>query len=217
MQGLAFSLIPRSTGLEEIIAKTKAFAEAAKAPSTRRAYAADNNDFEIWFRQHNVQCLSGPPAPEVIAMYLADRASSLTPQTLTRRLTSINQALRAAGFEGPSPASTQQPLVGSVLRGIRRTKGVAPGPNQKEPLLTEQIRQLIATCGDDLKGIRDRALILVGYASGGMDHAVVEVDTYFEQEDEEAPTVYRRSLLRLLSSLRPQLADLLGRVSVQKR
>jgi hypothetical protein len=48
---------------------------------------------------------------------------------------------------------------------------------------------------------------------GVMDHALAEIDAYFEQVDDEAPTVYRRSLLRLLGLLRPQLADLLGWVS----
>jgi hypothetical protein len=48
---------------------------------------------------------------------------------------------------------------------------------------------------------------------GAMDHALAEIDAYFEQVDDEAPTVYRRSLLRLLGLLRPQLADLFGWVS----
>jgi hypothetical protein len=52
---------------------------------------------------------------------------------------------------------------------------------------------------------------------GAMGHALAEVDAYFEQEDEETPTAYRRSLLRLLSLLRPQLADLLGWVSAKER
>jgi integrase len=168
MQDSQFSLVAQSADLEQLIAKTKAFVEASKALSTRRSHASSWKDFQSWIVLRHLSSLDGAPTPEVIALYLADKASSLSPQTLTKRLCSITQALRAAGFEGPSPASTRQPLVGAVLRGIRRTKGVAPGPNQKKPLLTEQIRQLVATCGDDLKGIRDRALILVGYAGGGI-------------------------------------------------
>jgi integrase len=74
-------------------------------------------------------------------------------------------------MEGPSPASTRQPLVGAVLRGIRRMKGVAPGRNQKAPLLTDQIRLLLGTCGKDLQGLRDRALVLTGFAGGGIRRA----------------------------------------------
>ena len=154
MQYPVFSLISQSAGLEELIARTKSFAEASKATSTGRAYSSDRADVEAWLRAHNFPSLGAAGAsPEVIALYLGDKASSLAPQTLTRRLTSITQALRAAGYDGPSPVSTKQPLVGAVLRGIRRTKGVAP-KNQKYPLLTEQIRQLVATCGSDLRSVR---------------------------------------------------------------
>lgn len=76
--------------------------------------------------------------------------------------------MRAAGFNGLSPASTRQPIVRQVLRGIRRTRGVKPGPNQKQPLLTSQIRQLVETCGDDLQGLRDRSLILTSFSAGGL-------------------------------------------------
>ena len=48
-----------------------------------------------------------------------------------------------------------------------------------------------------------------------MDPALAEIDAYFSHDDEEAPTAYRRSLLRLLGLLRPQLADLLGRPSTK--
>jgi hypothetical protein len=72
-------------------------------------------------------------------------------------------------------ASTKQPLVGAVLRGIRRAKGVASGPNRKDPLLTAQLKQLVAACGNDLQGPRNRALILVGLAGGGIRRAELAV------------------------------------------
>ncbi len=126
------------------------------------------NDVETWCRQRGFPSLTVAPSPEVVVLYLADRASSLSHLTLVKRLTSITQALRAAGFDGFSPASTRQPLVRKVLRGIRRTKGVAAGPNQKQPLMTGQIRQLVGTCGKDLQGLRDRALILSAFSAGGL-------------------------------------------------
>ena len=192
MQETTFALVPQSAGLEELIAKTKALALASKTFSTRRSHESAWKELQSWAGQHGLTFLGGAPTPEVIALYLADKASSLTPQTLTKRLTSITQAMRAAGFEGPSPASSRHPLVGSVLRGIRRTKGVAPGPNQKKPLLTEQIRQLVATCGNDLPGIRDRALMLVGFAGGGIRRAELVVVDAAALEFCDAGVIYHQ-------------------------
>lgn len=160
MPACDLSLIPALTDLDELVSKAKAFAEASTAASTRRAIRCDWSDFDSWCRRHQMPSL--PASPETVALYLADRASSLAPQTLTRRLTSITQAHRAAGFTGLSPASTKQPAVGAVLHGIRRVKGVQQ--HGKDPLLAEQIRALVATCGDDRQGFRDRGLILVGFA-----------------------------------------------------
>ncbi len=119
----AFSVNSESVYIEELIAKAKAFAEASKAPSTRRALRSDWSDFDDWCFAHGLNCL--PASPETVALYLADRAATLAPRTLTRRLTSITQAHRAAGFSGMSPASTRQSLVSAVLNGIRRTKGIS--------------------------------------------------------------------------------------------
>jgi len=168
MQLASFALVPQSAGLEGLIAKAQKLAEASRTESTHRAMQSSWNDVEAWCRQRGFPSLTIVPSPDVIALYLADRADSFSPQTLTKRLTSITLALRDAGFTGLSPASTRQPIVRKVLRGIRRTKGVAPGPNQKQPLLTGHIRQLVATCGDDLQGLRDVALILTAFSAGGL-------------------------------------------------
>jgi site-specific recombinase XerC len=168
MQLASFALVPQSAGLEDLIIKAQKLAEASRTESTYRAMQSSWNDVEAWCRQRGFPSLTVAPSPEVVALYLADRAESLSPQTLVKRLTSITQALRAAGFPGLSPASTRQLIVRQVLRGIRRTKGVKPGPNQKQPLLTSQIRQLVETCGDDLQGLRDVALVLIAFSAGGL-------------------------------------------------
>ena len=150
------------------------------------------NDVESWTQQHNLPSLINAPSPEAIALYLTDKASSLSPQTLTKKLSCVTQALRAAGYQGPSPASTRHPLVGAVLRGIRRTKGVTPGPNRKDPLLTEQIRLLVATCSETLQGIRDRAILLVGFAGGGIRRAELAAADFDQFEFCEAGLIYHQ-------------------------
>lgn len=99
---------------------------------TARAYAADWAQFTRWCRRRGAEPL--PPSPELIGLYLADLAS---PSDKTPALS-----------------------VASVLAGIRRRH--ARPPKQKEAILAEDILAMIATLPRDLRGLRDRALLLVG-------------------------------------------------------
>ena len=191
MQDPRFSLVPQSSGVEELIAKANTYVAASVAVSTAHARATAWKEIQGWLTAHGFAS-QGVPSPEAISLFLADKASSLSPQTLTKKLTCITQALRAAGYPGASPASTCHPLVGAVLRGIRRSKGVAPGPNRKDPLLTEQIRLLVATCGDTLQGIRDRAILLVGFSAGGVRRAELAVADATQFEFCDAGLIYHQ-------------------------
>jgi hypothetical protein len=74
---------------------------------------------------------------EIVALYIADRASTLAPGTITRRLTSITKAHQAAGFTN-SPATARNFVVGETLKGIRRTIGTEQ--HGKDALLSADIR-----------------------------------------------------------------------------
>jgi integrase len=155
------TLAPKPTSLDELIQKAKTFVAAAKAPATLKAYRNDWRDFEFWCREHQLPSL--PSTPESVALYIADRASALAPGTITRRLTSITKAHQAAGFSD-SPATTRHFVVGETLKGIRRTIGTAQ--HGKDPLLSADVRRIVAARREDLLGIRDTALVLVGFAGG---------------------------------------------------
>jgi integrase len=155
------SLTPKPASLEELIQKAKTFVAAAKAPATLKAYRNDWRDFESWCRDHQLPSL--PSTPETVALYIADRASRLASGTIARRLTSITKAHQAAGFTD-SPATTRHFVVGETLKGIRRMIGTAQ--HGKQPLLATDIRRIIAARREDLLGLRDAALVLVGFAGG---------------------------------------------------
>jgi integrase len=159
----AFSSITGSAGIEAVIAKAKFYVVASSAFSSRKAMASDFRHFETWCRPHGLASM--PATPETVALYLADNAEVLAVSTLERRLISITAAHRAAQVPGLSPASTRHMAVGSVMRGIRRAKGVAP-LNRKAPMLNAEIRLLAATFGrgKDLRNTRDAAITLVGYS-----------------------------------------------------
>ena len=160
MQDKLITLSHPSTGLEDLIQKANDLIRAAKAPSTRKAYQSDFRIYDSWCTDHGLASL--PSAPETIALYIASCVvARLAPATIARRLASISKAHQAAGFEN-SPASTEHFVVGEVLKGARRTLGVAQ--KSKDPLLLNDIRRLLDSCPKNLLGLRDRALILTGFA-----------------------------------------------------
>ena len=146
--------------LASLTAQAREFMAAAKADNTLRAYAADWNDFREWCQAHELSAL--PAAPETVALYLTDRAASLKTSSLARRLTTINRAHEAVGH--PSPATMHHAVVSEVWKGIRRTKGTAE--EGKTPFLTVDLKKISGELPENLQGLRDRALLLVGFAGG---------------------------------------------------
>lgn len=150
--------------------RAREFIHAAKAPATLRAYRADWSDFNLWCASHGFIAL--PAEPQTVALYLADRADTLKPTTLNRRLAAIAKAHSAAGYD--SPASLRHAVVSEVLKGIRRTKGTAPAC--KSPLLVGQLKAALRESREDLLGVRDRALLLIGFAGAFRRSELVSLD-----------------------------------------
>ncbi len=141
----------------EAVERARDFARAATAENTRRAYATDWADFEGWCRDHGTSAL--PAAPAAVAVYLSELASAgRKVATVTRRLAAIAAAHKAAKL--PSPRSDAE--VQAVVRGIRRTLGVAQ--KQARPLLVGELRAVVSRLPEGLQGARDRALLLLGFA-----------------------------------------------------
>jgi len=140
--------------------QAREFAAAAKAGNTVRAYKADWRDFCEWCASHNFAAL--PASPQTVALYLTDRAATLKTSSMARRLTTINRAHQAAGQA--SPATMQNAIVSEVWKGIKRKKGTAQ--RGKKPLLTPDLRRIVAGLPPDLRGLRDRTLLLAGFAGG---------------------------------------------------
>jgi site-specific recombinase XerD len=128
----------------------------AKAANTLAAYHSDWNLFSIWCASRSLESL--PAEPTTVTLYITDLAERCKPSTITRHLATISQAHQQAGH----PTPTTAPLVRDVMQGIKREKGTAPAT--KAAAVTTIIRAMVDTLDDDLKGKRDRALILVGFA-----------------------------------------------------
>jgi integrase len=93
-----------------------------------------------------------------VAAFIADCAIKLKPGTIHRRLNAIAEAHKAAGYESP----THDPVVRNTMKGIRRTVGTAPV--QKAAALTADIVAMIDQTDAGIIGVRDAALVLLGFA-----------------------------------------------------
>jgi len=160
---------------EQLDERARAYAEAARAPATLRAYATDWRGFTGWCTAHGVDAL--PATPHTVALFLADLQRQ--PSTLRRKLAAIAVMHRAAGHDSP----TDHGIVRATFAGIRRERGVAPRP--KTALLVDELRTAVATCGERRIDIRDRALILVVFAGALRRSEIVGLDVddvRFERE-----------------------------------
>ena len=141
---------------DDALAASISYARQALAAATRRAYRADWAHFTAWCRAARWPALPAPP--EAVAAYLAALAPTHARSTLRRRLVAIGQVHKLAGHTW-TPA---HPAIRATLRGILRQHGT---PSRQAAALTmPEIRRLVATCDHGLAGLRDRALLLLGYA-----------------------------------------------------
>jgi site-specific recombinase XerD len=136
--------------------QAREYIRASKADSTIRGYKSDWRHFCQWCEGHGLSAL--PALPETVASYIAEYASFLRVGSVQRRLNAIAEAHKAVGLESPTAAG----MVKNTMKGIRRTKGTAPV--QKTPTLTEDIKLMVDATDVGLIGLRDRALMLLGFA-----------------------------------------------------
>jgi len=134
------------------------FAAADKAASTRRGYKSDFALFSAWCQGRGYTAV--PATSEVVAAFLSDQANAgIKPSTLSRRIAAIRYVHDLGGH--PSPTAGR--AVRSAMNGIRRTKGVKP--RQKAPATAERIAAMLEQIpAESMKGKRDRALLLLGFA-----------------------------------------------------
>ena len=139
----------------QLIANAEAvnkYIQAAISNNTRRGYQSDLTHFIIWGG-------TIPATAELVSQYLAVHADFLSPATLNRRIVSINRAHTSQGLFSPAKSD----LVKATMRGIRRTKSTKQ--RQVEPILKNNLFDMVDGL-NGIKGVRDKALLLLGFAGG---------------------------------------------------
>ena len=165
-----------SGSLDRLVDTARDYARAAASENTLKAYGMDWAHFARWCRMKGTEPL--PPSPEMIGLYLADLASrsgpspALSVSTIDRRLSGLAWNYAQRGFT----LDRKNRHIATVLAGIKRRH--ARPPLQKEAVLAEDILAMVATLPYDLRGLRDRAILLLGYAGGLRRSEIVSLDVH---------------------------------------
>ncbi|KKC34135.1 integrase, partial [Devosia psychrophila] len=146
--------------------RARDYVEAASSANTRLAYASDWKHFSGWCRRQGLAVQ--PPDPQVVGLYITACASGEAGgrqknavSTIERRLSSLSWNYTQLG----QSLDRKDRHIATVMAGIRNTH--AKPPRQKEALLPEDLLAMLETFErGGLRGIRDRAMLLLGFAGG---------------------------------------------------
>ncbi len=172
--------------LQELTDRARSYVEAASSANTRKAYASDWKHFSAWCRRQNLSVL--PPDPHIVGLYITACASGTaergmkanTVSTIERRLSSLSWNYAQRGGER---LDRKDRAIATVLAGIRN-KHAAP-PRQKEAILPEDLIAMLETLErGTLRGMRDRAMLLVGFAGGLRRSEITGLDLARDQTED---------------------------------
>ncbi|ATQ70830.1 integrase (plasmid) [Methylosinus trichosporium OB3b] len=167
----------RSDPLAALAETAKGYARAARANNTQRAYDADWRHFSSWLRRQGLP--QSPPDPQTVGLYLAACADAgVSVVTLERRLSGICWHYRQLG----GPLDSRDRHISTVLAGIRRRHGRPPV--QKAAIFADELLAMLATLDMDLRGLRDRAILALGFAGGLRRSEIVGLDCGPEQTED---------------------------------
>ena len=171
------------TDLKSLELETLKNLRSSKSSNTLRAYKADFKDFTVFCMKNGLNYL--PTEPKILALYLTHLSASSKFSTLKRRIASISVIHKMKGHY----LDTKHPIIIENLLGIKRVKGT--NQKSKKPILINNLKQIINVIDEyinycrfndkeksrDFKNtIRDKAIILIGFAGGFRRSEIVNID-----------------------------------------
>tara|TARA_E500000331_G_scaffold350458_1_gene395364 strand:- start:147 stop:1103 length:957 start_codon:yes stop_codon:yes gene_type:complete len=161
------------TNIKALQKETLLNLKSSKANNTIRAYKSDFNDFGLFCAQNGFKSL--PSEPKIVSLYLTHLSSkNVKMSTLKRRLVSIGVIHKLKGHY----LDTKHPSIIENIMGIKRRKGsIQKG---KKPLLINSLKLLInvidESSNEEIKKLRDRSIILIGFSGGFRRNEIVSLD-----------------------------------------
>jgi len=162
-----------SNEINELEKETILNLEHSKAPNTIRAYQSDFNDFRLFCAKNGFRSI--PTEPKIVSLYLTHLSTNEAKMsTLKRRLVSIGVIHKLKGHY----LDTKHPSIIENIMGIKRRKGsIQKG---KKPLLISNLKKLINVIdeqdNEEIKKLRDRSIILIGFSGGFRRNEIVALD-----------------------------------------
>lgn len=175
---------PLPVHLQDLTDRARGYVEAARSANTRKAYASDWKHFAAWCRRSNLSPL--PPDPEVVGLYITACASGAGERGKPHSVSTIERRLAAIGWNCAQHGQTldrKARAIATVLAGIRNRH--AGPPRQKEALLPEELIAMLETLDrGTLRGLRDRAMLLLGFAGGLRRSEITGLDLGRDQSED---------------------------------
>ncbi len=151
------------TDIKKLQDETLKNLKSSKSMNTVRAYKSDFKDFGLFCLKNGFKSM--PTDPKVVSLYLTYLSSKdIKISTLKRRIVSIGVLHKMKGHY----LDTKHPILIENFMGIKRIKGVSQ--KGKKPLLINDLKQIVDVINKqkepDLKKLRNKALLLIGFAGG---------------------------------------------------
>ncbi len=145
----------------------------SKANNTVRAYKSDFKDFGLFCVQNGFKNL--PSDPKIVSLYLTHLSTKeVKLSTIKRRLVSIGVIHKMKGHY----LDTKHPVIVENLMGIKRRKGTVQ--KGKKPILINDLRKILSVIdqqnSEDIKKLRDKSIILIGFSGGFRRNEIVSLD-----------------------------------------
>ena len=161
------------TDIKAIQQETLLNLKNSKAINTVRAYKSDFNDFELFCVKNGFKSL--PSDPKIVSLYLTHLSTQdFKISTLKRRLVSIGVIHKLKGYY----LDTKHPSIIENIMGIKRRKGSVQ--ISKKPILVNSLKQIINVIDEqnkeEIKKLRDRTIILIGFSGGFRRAEIVSLD-----------------------------------------
>ena len=161
------------TNIKSLQEETLLNLKSSKANNTVRAYKSDFNDYTLFCVNNGFESM--PSDPKIVSLYLTHLSTKeVKMSTLKRRLVSIGVVHRLKGHY----LDTKHPSIIENIMGIKRRKG--SNQKGKKPLLISSLKEIINAIDnqkkEEIKKLRDRSIVLIGFSGGFRRNEIVSLD-----------------------------------------